>query len=141
MQDGLMDDVRIGHVAAAHLALSAGRIPDQAGPVEVMTVSVRDGSLAASRDVWEGTSIGFGTLVNFLASLEADWRGWSGERTFESVERDLLLSATHDGHVNIRVELGDRHNPGGWLVRITVRLDPGEELSRATNELRAVVGG
>lgn len=44
---------------------------------------------------------GFEDLVAFLNALASDWRGWEGERFYESLEHDLRLTATQDGHVHL----------------------------------------
>ena len=51
--------------------------------------------------------------------MASSWRGWDGTRVFESIEHDLRLSATHDGHVNLRVLLWESTEPLGWRVGLT----------------------
>ena len=71
---------------------------------------------------------------------------WKGERVYESTEDDLRLTATHDGHVWLHIELwherdaSDGAERRGWTVETWLRLDPGEELSHASRGIRAVVG-
>jgi Family of unknown function (DUF6228) len=35
---------------------------------------------------------GFNELVRFFREFAADWRGWPGERTYESLEHELRLA-------------------------------------------------
>src|SRR3954454_5528811 len=42
-------------------------------------------------------------LAEYLEALAKDWRGWSGERLWESLEGDVALIAVHDGHGTIRL--------------------------------------
>ncbi len=43
----------------------------------------------------------------FFAKLAKEWRGWLGQKTFETLEHDLQLIAVsdHTGHVKIQVRL------------------------------------
>src|SRR3954453_3136179 len=52
------------------------------------------GSLRASLRFYELEITG---LAEYFEQLDADWRGWAGERRWESLERDVALVATHDG--------------------------------------------
>lgn len=59
-----------------------------------------------------------GDLADFFAGMARDWRGWKGERTFESVDQDLKITAAHDGHVRLRVAITDgRFQVGRRLAR------------------------
>ncbi len=40
---------------------------------------------------------GLEELAGFFRKLAADWSGWQGERAYESQERELRLTATHEG--------------------------------------------
>jgi hypothetical protein len=81
---------------------------------------------------------GFDELVGFSRSLAADWRGWPGEQTYESWAQQLRLTATHDGHVRLAVQLcqtdwvGDRDE---WSAFGVFRVDPGEDMTRAAENL------
>jgi Family of unknown function (DUF6228) len=55
-------------------------------------VRLRVPGLDASRRVWAHYATGFDELVAFFNGLAADWRGWQGERTYESLEHDLRLT-------------------------------------------------
>ncbi len=46
-------------------------------------------------------------LAHFFEDLAKDWKGWSGTRSWKSIEGDFILAATHDGtkHVKITVSL------------------------------------
>ena len=43
----------------------------------------------------------------FFSDLAASWRGWSGQKVFESLEHDLQMIATADrtGHVDLLVKI------------------------------------
>ena len=82
---------------------------------------------------------GFADLVLFFQRLAADWRGWEGERSYESLEKDPRLSATHDGHVRLVVQLAQTSTPDGWSVSGVLRLEPGEEMTRVASDVAALL--
>src|ERR1019366_5894320 len=83
-------------------------------------------------------ALGFDDLVAFFGQLAADWRGWRGERTYESLEGDLRLAATHDGMCGSRSS-SDTSQPDGGSVTAVIRLDPGEEMSHAVEGVAALL--
>ena len=70
-----------------------------------------------------------------------EWRGREalGSRDYESIERDLRIQATHDGHIRLRVRLWESTEPDGWRVEASVHLDAGEALSAFTSDLAGLV--
>lgn len=106
-------------------------------PTEVV-VSVRDAGLRAEKPVVSHYTSGFEDLVVFVESMEQDWRGWRGERRYESLEGDLTLTAGHDGHVQLAVELREHI---GWRVQADFTLEPGEQMTNSARELRELLGG
>lgn len=62
------------------------------------------GTLNASLRFYE---IGIGGLPKYFGGLAANWRGWRGEREWESLEGGVRLIATHDrlGTVSLTAEL------------------------------------
>jgi hypothetical protein len=130
-----VDEVLIGVFRAACVR----RLPN--GRAELLAVAIRDVDLTAGREVYEGYGNGFESLAAFFEDLAASWRGWRGTRVYESIEHDLRIVATHDGHVNLRIRLCRSTEPDGWTVETTVRLDAGEQLSRAAGDIAALVRG
>lgn len=78
----------------------------------------------------------FDDLIDFLDGLARDWRGWSGERVYESLDHDLRLVAVHDGYVFIVVTL--KHGDG-WRVTSTVSVEPGEQMTRVAAGMRELL--
>ena len=70
----------------------------------------------------------------FFASLAREWEGWQGEKTHESLEYHLRISATMDsvGHVALRVTLRGDVSENNWRAEDTLFLEAGqlERLSR-----------
>lgn len=84
--------------------------------------------MAASVHFYEPRGFLLG-LGEFFASIADDWRGWTGEKTWASVEDELSLRATHDGlgHITIVAELRRTFDPPAreWLARGAIQLDAG----------------
>jgi Family of unknown function (DUF6228) len=78
---------------------------------------------------------GFDELAEFFQGLAADWRGWPGDRIYASLEHELRLTARHDGHVRMAVELHQSSLPDGWSATGVLIIDPGEELTRAAKDV------
>ena len=127
----------IGGAGATITFASGRRFPN--GAVELLDVTVRDMDLEAGKSVYEGYTDGFEQLARFFEDLAASWRGWSGERTYESIEHDLRIVASHDGHVRLRVRLWQSNDPDGWKLETALRLDAGEQLSQAAKDISALV--
>lgn len=113
-----------------------------ASTVEEVNATLVDQGLSASRPVYHGYTNGFRDLVLFFEEIEREWRGWNGDRTWESLEGDLRIEARHaHGHVQLRVTL--RHlvpdwGRSGWSATADLTVDPGEELSQIVRDLRAL---
>lgn len=99
------------------------------------TVRVGATGIDAQRPVMWEEILGLG---RFVSTLEQDWRGWSGERIFETVEGEMRIAASHDGsgHVVLTVELAESLDPGGWRVLVKVPVEAGEALSRFASDLQ-----
>jgi hypothetical protein len=108
-------------------------------PAQYLSVAIEGPGLRASRQVYEAYDEGFSGLARYFSDLAANWRGWRGSRDYESIEGDLRIQATHDGHVKLRVTLWESTVPEGWRVEAEVRLDAGEALTAAASEVAALV--
>jgi hypothetical protein len=75
-------------------------------------------------------------LDAFLAELADDWRGWQGVRGWQTLEDDLSIEATHEGH-RVRLVFIVRGGLGsdGWQIRLPVPIAPGEGLTRVAKEV------
>jgi Family of unknown function (DUF6228) len=134
-----MEQVRIGGPGTMLHASCARRLPN--GRAELLAITIRDADLEAGRDVYEGYSNGFEPLAAFFEELAESWRGWQGERIYESIEHDLRIVATHDGHVRLKIRLWQSTDPDGWIAETTLRLEAGEQLSQAARDIAAMVRG
>lgn len=69
-------------------------------------------NLRGRADLHEGPGVAeFSEILDLLESFVPDWRGWAGERSWYSLDGDLVLHARHDrvGQVVIRVVLRNVH--------------------------------
>lgn len=115
---------------------------DPIGPgsaADYISVRVEGPDLSVCRQVYAGWDEGFLGLARYFEDLVESWRGWDGERVFESIERDLRLSAIHDGHVYIAITLQESTEPRGWRVETSVKIDAGEQLSYAARDVSVLV--
>ncbi len=74
----------------------------------------------------------------FLDELSEEFRGWSGARTWRSLERDLTLSAEHTGScVQLTWGLHDRLPDDEWHFEATTNHAPGEDMRNLAIEMRS----
>ena len=91
---------------------------------DYFVAEIRHAGIEAAAKV--GTYLSSG-LADFFAALEADWRGWSGQRSWASLEGELALTAESDrtGHVYLHVHLHDGA-PARWEVEAELVLEAGQ---------------
>ena len=112
------------------------RGPD--GEIWYVWARLRVPGLDAAVRVSAHHATGFDELAAYFGGLASNWRGWPGERAYESLEDALRLTATHDGHVQLAVQLRE-FRPDGWSVAAVIQLDAGEELATAAREVAALL--
>jgi len=122
-------DVQIG---GANASLVLRSDPDGSPYVAYVEVCIAD-ELMGKRDVQQHYASAFRDLADYFGSLAADWKGWSGERTWRSLEGELALTAWHDGHVRLQVELRGPFDRD-WRLRCELTIEPGEQLSAAARD-------
>lgn len=84
--------------------------------------------------VWEPTP----DLPAFLSGLAEDFRGWSGGRSWRSLERDLAITAVFrsGGHVGLTWILRPwpaKH--GGWSTTVTTWQVAGEQMTALADDV------
>ncbi|GAA1261806.1 DUF6228 family protein [Oryzihumus leptocrescens] len=113
------------------------RINADDADLDMLAVQLTFPDFVASKSV-VGTSYsssGSNQLVIYFRDLADHWRGWAGVKRYRSLEGDLSLDATHDGHVIIRAQLRNNLDPSNWVAQGEFQLEPGEELSRVITDL------
>jgi len=88
-------------------------------------VEVAGGPVTAMKTVWGYTDTSF--LVDLFSSIAADWKGWAGERNWESIEGDLKITASSDklGHIRLEVYIRNNDQENDWRIQTPVYLDAG----------------
>jgi hypothetical protein len=133
----VVDGACVGRAQAGLGFARVQRGPD--GAVRSVEVSLRTPGLDARLQVQSHYASGFDDLVAFFQGLAAGWRGWQGEQVYESLEHDLRLTATHNGHVRLAVQMSLTSEPEGWSASAVLRLDPGEEMTQAADDVAALM--
>lgn len=101
---------------------------------DYLVANIRHMGLEATAKVGTYLSGGIG---DFFGGLAAEWQGWTGSRTWTSLEDELTLAAESDrtGHVYLHVRLQDGH-PARWTVDANLVLEAGQ-LERLASDARA----
>ena len=75
----------------------------------------------------------------FFEELSTGWRGWPGEKKWESLEGELVLIAKSDklGHIFLTASIGVTNGRDDWNLKGHLLLEAGnlEPLSRTLNKL------
>ncbi len=68
-------------------------------------------------------------LVHLFKDAASEWRGWSGEKYWESLEGEFRLGLTSDnvGHITLRVVIShDWGGPDRWRLTAELGIDAGQ---------------
>ncbi|MER5976746.1 DUF6228 family protein [Streptomyces sp. NPDC001857] len=82
-------------------------------------------------------------LPGFLEGVAADYRGWDGERRWQTDDRDLAVSALFrsGGHVGLTWTLRPwPRAAGGWSASATTWLEAGEQMAALAADVRRFLG-
>ena len=96
------------------------------GMLETFVVCIKEPGLVATVKVENSPMIkGPETLFKDIA---AHWRGWSGEKSWYALERELELVATSDslGHIKIQVHIRPDASSETWRASSFAYLEAGQ---------------
>ena len=135
--------LRIGEPSGLTITIGAGRDPfnDGLGFVD-FPVSIVGEGIEAKVGVRSAEGVGSGaTLTEFFEELAKDWKGEKGEPTWEAIEHHLGISVERDalGHVLLAFELRQSYRVEAWSVRVVVKVEPGEEMSKIAAGVRSLL--
>ncbi|MGQ4426648.1 DUF6228 family protein [Streptomyces violaceoruber] len=83
-------------------------------------------------------------LTTFLDELAAEYRGWEGERSWQTNDHDLTVSAVFraGGHVGLTWSLQPwPQAAGGWGASVTTWLEAGEQMTTLAVDIRHFLTG
>jgi hypothetical protein len=127
-----MEEVTITSIEGRKLRLSQVRRHVDSREPWSFSAELALSTAMASGSVWE---YGPG-IAPFFRSLANDWRGWEGERSYSSLEGELLLQCRHDGRglVEFRVTLGRPELPS-WALAATMTFGAGAHLEGIADDV------
>jgi hypothetical protein len=127
---------------AARLALGPPHDPYGDGYIRSFTVELTDDGLSATTSATNAAH-DLTELSAFLQTLADDWRGWGGTRTWQSMEGELRLDASHDGKrlVTLRITVGPRTTYGSapWSASAVFHVEPGEQMQTIASQLAVML--
>jgi hypothetical protein len=83
-------------------------------------------------------------LVPFLEELARDYRGWNGERAWQTNDQDLAVTAVFrsGGHVGLTWTLRPWPKAaGGWTASVTTWLEAGEQMTALASDVQQFLDG
>ncbi len=110
------------------------------GEIISVEATIEKSDLEARARVWANYQQGFDDLLQFLQELALNWSGWIGEKSYQSLEGELILSASNSGvgPVQLTVRLRGPDQPSDWELTAAIDTDPGtqkEEAAKSAREL------
>jgi hypothetical protein len=105
-----------------------------------VTVRVTEPGLVAEKRIYIFSETGhpLAPIALFVREMATKWRGWSGDLTYESIEHNLEITAQHDGHVRLNVNLRS-DEAAGWRVNTRLTVPPGEALTNAATRFTSLL--
>jgi hypothetical protein len=111
------------------------------GEIWSMLATIHVPGIHAEKRVATHYATHFDELIAYFADLAECWRGWSGTKSYLSLERDLAVNVVHDGtaHVRLSVTMKGPTPPETWTVTATVITDPGAQMLEAAQAVGVVL--
>jgi hypothetical protein len=106
------------------------------GDVQALEIDVSMSGLSATQYVTVANAEG---LREFVRGIRDSYAGWDGVREWEGADRDLCLTARHDGraHVLLRIRIGPGWTGAKWVVEIPVEIEAGQETVRLADAIES----
>ncbi len=88
-------------------------------------VSYQSPNLTVSKKVWGYTDCEF--LVNLFDYMAKKWRGWEGEKGWESIEGEFGISCSSDkkGHIKINLSFVEHEGAEPWQANPILNTEAG----------------
>lgn len=97
------------------------RFERESSSSELMLVKVAAGQASAQASIAFFAS----DFVGFLKTLSESWKGWRGVKTFETLDSDFTVNATHDGVGEITFDVDFLSQTEDWRFRASIPVEPG----------------
>ena len=114
---------------------------DAARPTDYFSIRVTGKKLDASARVY-AFSPHSRSLPRLFEEAAAEWQGWDGVKSWESLEREFEIRCSNDrrGHVTAGIELRSGLYHLDWYVQFAVLVEAGQldELARRAREFFGV---
>jgi hypothetical protein len=106
---------------------------------EYFSVEVKSFQFQAMRRVYSHRDAV--SLVSLFEWMADNWKGWSGNRSWSSVEGEFSLDCSSDnlGHIHLDVVISDNNHSEPWKIEARINIDA-EQLSAIANQARLLVG-
>jgi hypothetical protein len=136
-----MVDVVLGRNVSEGLFTLSDAERGRDGELWSVTATLELEDLRASTKVLRHYATCMDELIAYFDDIAANWRGWNGAKTYESLEGDLRLDAQHDGFgdVKVMVELKGDVPPYAWVATGGVITDPGAQMEEAASNARVLL--
>jgi hypothetical protein len=105
---------------------SAARLALSSIDGDYFTATFESPHLRVSKRVWGYTDCQF--LADLFRSLAQDWKGWEGERTWESIEGEFGVSASSDrlGHIRLKLRFREVEGREPWMAEPALNVEAGQ---------------
>ena len=95
------------------------------GELDYFSIEISNPTISGTTRVYAFQSDGLSTLFDEMAR---DWRGWDGQKKWESLEGELSLSSSSDGkgHILIEVIAQESVHPDSWRIKAMIMIEAGQ---------------
>jgi hypothetical protein len=130
----MIEEVRIGNDRDAQLVLDQPKFKAD-GWLETYRVRLQSPKMNA--EVMVDNAPDGESLVKYFQTLNRNWTGWEGEKTWRALEDEYRLSATmsNTGHVTLTARLNVFSYLWEWEAKAELDIENGQ-LEALANEIR-----
>lgn len=126
--------IRCGQTPGVFVRLHERYFPDQYGVA--FSIEAQAHGLHACLDGVETWIWDENDLADFLTELATDFRGWTGERTWQTNHLSVTASWHSGGHVSLTWTLQPWvSRTDHWVASITTWLEAGEQMTNLASEM------
>jgi hypothetical protein len=99
-------------------------------------VAILGDEVTAKKRIWGHSDSHL--LIDLFEFMAENWKGWEGDKKWQSIESDLCLTASTDnwGHITLGVSIHANHPDDDWSAQAPIHLDAGS-LDTLLKDIRA----